>query len=125
MRLAALLTIILFAAPAQAQQIGFIGPKLTVAEVQADRFDVVFSEEVSSLPTTPVLWNQSPEARWDAVVCNVTAGVTGAVKATPTARWGHLETNTCTMFANIAQLDLSAVEGDKTWTAKIYLRARR
>jgi hypothetical protein len=123
MRLAALLVPFLLAAPAMAQQVGVIGPKLKPGDVRAERFDVVFTETVSSLPTTPVFWNQSPDARWDVVVCNTTAGVTGAVKAEPTARWGHLEADICTMFANVAKLDLSAVEGDKTWTARIFLRA--
>lgn len=125
MRIAALLLPLLVAAPAMAQQVGVIGPTLKLADVRAERFDVVFSETITSLPTTPVLWNQTPDARWDAVVCNVTVGVTGAVKAADGVRWGHLPTDTCTMFANIAKLELSAVEGDKTWTAKIFLRAHQ
>jgi hypothetical protein len=89
MRIAALLLPVLIATPALAQQVGVIGPALKVADVRAERFDVVFSETITNLPTTPVLWNQTPEARWDAVVCNLTAGVTGAVKAADGARWSR------------------------------------
>ena len=111
------------ALPAAAQPVGMIGPRLNIADVRADRFDVIFDAKVSDMPSTPVLWNQSPDARWDAVVCNITNGATGAVKAEENARWGYLDTNVCTMFANIAKLEISTVDAAKPWTAKVFLRA--
>jgi hypothetical protein len=85
----------------------------------------VFEMPVTDMPSTPVLVNQSPDARWDAVICNITAGATGAVKAEETARWGYLDTNVCTMFANIAKLEISTVDAAKPWTAKVFLRAHQ
>jgi hypothetical protein len=123
MRVLAIPALVLMALPAVAQPVGMIGPRLTVGEVRAERFDTTFEVKVADLPNTPVLWNQTPDARWDAVVCNVTTGATGSVKAEETARWGYLDTNVCTMFANIAKLELSTVTADKPWTAKVFLRA--
>jgi len=100
-----------------------IGPRLPLKDVRAERFDVVFEAPVTDMPATPMLVNQPPDARWDVVVCNITAGVTGAVKADATARWGYLDTDVCTMFANIAKLDISTVDAAKPWTAKVFLRA--
>jgi len=39
------------------------------------------------------------------------------------ARWGYRGNNVCTMFVNIAKLDISAVDAAKPWTLKLYLRA--
>jgi len=125
MRFLAISALILTAIPASAQQVGMIGPRLQIGDVRAERFDAVLEYRVAEMPSVPVLWNQTPDARWDAVVCNTTADATGAVKAEATARWGYLETNVCTMFANIAKLDLSTVTADKAWTAKVFLRARQ
>ena len=47
------------------------------------------------------------------------------MKAEPTARWGYLDPNGCTMFANIHMLDLTTVDADKDWTAKVFLRRAR
>ena len=125
MRFLAISAVILTAMPASAQPVGMIGPHLNLSDVRADRFDAAFEVKVGDLPATPVLSNQSPAARWDVVVCNVTAGAQGAVKAEATARWGYLDTNVCTMFANVEKLDLSTVTAETPWTAKVYLRARQ
>lgn len=123
MRVLAALVLMFAALPAAAQPVGMIGPRLVIGDVRAERFDVVFDAKVSDMPSTPVLWNQSPDARWDVVVCNITNGATGAVKAEENARWGFLDANACTMFANIARLDISTVDAAKPWTAKVFLRA--
>jgi ribosomal protein L11 len=123
MRLLAISVLALATLPASAQPVGMVGPRLAPADVRVERFDAAFEVRVTDMPSTPVLWNQTPAARWDAVVCNVTAGATGAVKAEETARWGHLDPNVCTMFANVAKLDLATVTADKPWTAKVFLRA--
>jgi hypothetical protein len=125
MRILAISALTLMALPATAQQVGMIGPRLGIGDVRAERFDAVFEYNVAEMPSVPVLWNQTAGARWDVVVCNTTQDATGAVKAEESARWGYLETNVCTMFANIAKLDLSTVTADKPWTAKIYLRAHQ
>ena len=125
MRVLAISALVLVALPAVAQPVGMIGPRLTVGEVRAERFDAAFEVKVTDMPSTPVLWNQGPEARWDVVVCNITAGAMGAVKAEETARWGYLDTNVCTMFANVAKLDISTVDAAKPWTAKVFLRAHQ
>ncbi len=115
------------AAPALAQPGNPVGPVFEPKAVRAENFDVVFETKVSTMPmpTLPLLLGQTPDARWDAVVCNADKASTGAVKAEPSARWGHLAPGACTMFANTRMLDLSTVEADKDWTAKIYLRARK
>lgn len=123
MRGVAIASLVLAGLPAAAQPVGMIGPRLAPADVRAERFDATFEVRVTDMPSTPVLWNQTPDARWDAVICNVTSGATGAVKAEQTARWGYLDANVCTMFANIAKLELSTVTADKPWTARVYLRA--
>lgn len=117
------LATILLASTAVAQPVGMIGPSLSMKDVRAERFDVVFEAPVSDMPSTPVLLNQTPDARWDVVVCNITAGATGAVKVEEGARWGYLDTNVCTMFANVAKLDISTVDAAKPWTARVFLRA--
>jgi|JI9StandDraft_1071089.scaffolds.fasta_scaffold195300_2 hypothetical protein len=126
MRLLALsLLTLAFAAPVQAQTVGMIGPSFAPSSVKADNFDVVFEIKVNTLPSIPVLWNQTADARWDGVVCNVGKANRGAVKVEPTARFGYLDLDTCTMFSNFRMLDLTTVDPDKEWTAKIYLRARK
>lgn len=111
--------------PAQAQTVGMIGPSFAPSAVKADNFDAVFEVKVNTLPSIPVLWNQTAEARWDGVVCNVGKANRGAVKVDPSARFGYLDLNTCTMFSNFRMLDLTTVDPDKEWTARIYLRARK
>lgn len=126
MRLLALpLLAIAMAAPVQAQTVGMIGPSFAPSAVKADNFDAVFEVKVNTLPSIPVLWNQTPDARWDGVICNVGKANKGAVKVEPTARFGYLDLDTCTMFSNFHMLDLTTVDPDKEWTAKIYLRARK
>lgn len=115
------------AGPAVAQPGNPVGPSFDPKSVRAENFDVVYETKVTTMPmpTLVQLWNQVPDARWDAVVCNVDKASKGAVKAEPTARWGYLDPNGCTMFANIKALDLTTVDADKAWTAKVYLRAHR
>lgn len=128
MRLLAIsLVAMMSAVPALAQPGNPTGPTFDAKGVRAENFDVVFESKVSTMPmpTLPLLLNQTADARWDAVVCNADKANGGAVKAEPTARWGHLAPGACTMFANTRALDLSTVEADKDWTAKIYLRARK
>ena len=126
MRLLALsLLTIAVAAPVQAQTVGMIGPSFAPSSVQAGNFDVIFEVKVNTLPSIPVLWNQTAEARWDGVVCNVGKANQGAVKVDPKARFGYLDLNTCTIFSNFHMLDLTTVDPDKEWTAKIFLRARK
>ena len=106
MRLLALsLLTLAFAAPVQAQTVGMIGPSFAPSSVKADNFDVVFEIKVNTLPSIPVLWNQTADARWDGVVCNVGKANRGAVKVEPTARFGYLDLDTCTMFSNFRMLD--------------------
>lgn len=118
---------VMCAAPAMAQPGNPVGPSFEPKSVRAENFDVVYETKVTTMPmpTLAQLWNQVPEARWDAVICNVDKVNKGAVKAEPTARWGFLDPNVCTMFASIAKLDLTTVDADRDWTAKIYLRAHR
>jgi hypothetical protein len=128
MRLLALsLLAAICAAPVSAQPGNPVGPSFDPKSVRAENFDAVYETKVATMPmpTLAQLWNQVPEARWDAVICNVDMANKGAVKAEPTARWGYLDPNVCTMFANIQKLDLTTVDADKDWTAKIYLRAHR
>ena len=113
------------AAPSQAQTLGMIGPSFAPSAVKTDNFDAVFEVKVNTLPSIPVLWNQTAEARWDGVVCNVGTANRGAVKVDPSARFGYLDINTCTMFSNFRMLDLTTVDPDKEWTARVYLRARK
>ncbi|RYG32643.1 MAG: hypothetical protein EON93_10880 [Burkholderiales bacterium] len=124
-----LLTVSLLAAAmafsAHAQTLGMIGPSFAPSSVKADNFDAVFDVKVNTLPSIPVLWNQTADARWDGVVCNVGKENRGAVKVEPTARFGYLDLNTCTMFSNFHMLDLTTVDPDKEWTARVYLRARK
>ncbi len=125
--LAGVLLAALTAAPALAQPGNPVGPSFGAGSVRADNFDVVFDMKVTlnPTPTIPLLWNQAADARWDVVVCNADKANKGAVKAEPSARWGYLDPGVCTMFANTPKLDLSTVEADKDWVAKIYLRAHR
>ena len=125
--LAALFLVAMAAPPALAQPGNPVGPSFGSASVRAENFDVVFDTKVTMtpLPTLPLLWNQVEDARFDAVVCNTDKTAQGAVKAEPTARWGYLNPGVCTMFANIHKLDLSTVDADKDWVAKVYLRAHR
>ena len=116
---------IALAAPMEAQTVGMIGPSFAPSSVKADNFDVVFEIKVNTLPSIPVLWNQTTESRWDGVVCNVGKANKGAVKVEPTARFGYLDLDTCTIFSNFHMLDLTTVDPDKEWTAKIFLRARK
>lgn len=126
MRLVALtLLAAMTAAPVQAQQVGMIGPSFAPASVRAENFDTVFEVKVNTLPSIPVLWNQTGDARWDAVICNTGKANRGAVKVDPAARFGYLDPNVCTMFSNFHMLDLTTVDADKEWTAKVYLRARK
>jgi hypothetical protein len=125
MRVLAVSLFALMAAPASAQQVGMIGPTLSPADVTAARFDVVFEVKVTAMPSLPVLVNQTAEARWDGVICNVSKANRGAVKVEPTARFGYLDPNVCTMFSSFRTLDLTTVEADKEWTAKVFLRARQ
>ena len=101
------------------------GPCFAPASVKADNFDAVFEMKVNTLPAIPVLWSQTADARWDGVICNVGKANRGAVKVEPTARFGYLDLNTCTMFSNFHMLDLTTVDPDKEWTARIFLRARK
>lgn len=119
--------VMIAAAPAMAQPGNPVGPSFDPKAVQAERFDVVFETRVTTMPmpTLPLLWNQPPEARWDAVVCNSDKANKGAVKAESSARWGYLDPNVCTMFTSIQKLDLTTVDADKEWIAKIYLRSHR
>ena len=110
---------------ALAQQAGMIGPAFPPSAVREQNFDAVFEVKVTTMPSTPVLWNQTPDARWDAVVCNASKSGRGAVKAESTARWGYLDPGVCTMFSSVKDLELATVDADKEWTAKVYLRARR
>lgn len=123
MRARAIFLFALMAAPANAQQVGMIGPTLSPADVTAARFDAVFEVKVSAMPSLPVLVNQTADARWDGVICNVDKANRGAVKVEPTARFGYLDPNVCTMFVSFQMLDLTTVEADKEWTARIFLRA--
>ena len=118
---------LMMSAPALAQPGNPVGPSFEPKAVRPERFDVVYETKVTTMPmpTLAQLWNQTPDARWDAVVCNVDKANKGAVKAEPTARWGYLDPNVCTMFADIAKLDLTTVDADKDWTARIFLRARK
>ena len=110
---------------ALAQQVGMIGPSFAPSAVREQNFDAVFEVKVTTMPSTPVLWNQTPDARWDAVVCNASKAGRGAVKAEPTARWGYLDPGVCTMFSSVKDLELATVDADKEWTAKVYLPAPR
>ncbi|MEQ1781625.1 MAG: hypothetical protein ABMA14_09710 [Hyphomonadaceae bacterium] len=125
--LAGSILVALAAAPALAQPGNPVGPSFSAAAVRADNFDVVFDMKVTlnPTPTIPLLWNQAADARWDVVVCNADKTNKGAVKAEASARWGYLDPGVCTMFANTPKLDLSTVDPDKDWVAKIYLRAHR
>lgn len=125
--LAGSLLIAMAAGPALAQPGNPVGPSFASTSVRAENFDVVFDTRVTMnpMPTLPLLWNQVADARWDAVVCNTDKAEQGAVKAEPAARWGYLDPGVCTMFANIQKLDLSTVDADKEWVAKVYLRAHR
>lgn len=126
MRLVALsLLAAMTAAPVQAQQVGMIGPSFAPTSVRAENFDAVFEVKVNTMPSIPVLWNQTADARWDAVICNTAKENRGAVKADPAARFGYLAPNGCTMFSNFHMLDLTTVDPDKEWTAKVFLRARK
>ena len=126
MRLLALsLLAVAAASSAHAQTLGMIGPSFAPSAVKADNFDTVFEVKVNTLPSIPVLWNQTADARWDGVVCNVGKANKGAVKVEPTARFGYLDLDTCTMFSNFHMLDLTTVDPDREWTAKIFLRARK
>ncbi len=128
MRLLALsLLVLMSAAPALAQPGNPVGPSFEPKSVRAENFDVVYETRVTTMPmpTLAQLWNQVADARWDAVICNVDKASKGAVKADPVARWGYLDPGVCTMFANIQRLDLTTVDADKDWTAKIFLRAHR
>jgi hypothetical protein len=69
------------------------------------------------------VWNPSPDPRWDMVACNITAGATGAVEVEASTRWGYLDTSVCTLFANIAKLDISAVDAAKPSIVELFLRA--
>lgn len=110
---------------ALAQAVGMIGPAFPPSAVREQNFDAVFEVKVTTMPSMPVLWNQTPEARWDAVVCNAGKAGRGAVKVEQTARWGYLDPGMCTMFSSFKDLELATVDADTEWTAKVHLRARR
>lgn len=122
-----LLVAAMIAAPAQAQPGNPVSPAFPLGAVKTENFDVVYDMKVTlnPVPTIPLFWNQVADARWDVVVCNVDKTNKGAVKAEPTARWGYLDPGVCAMFANTPKLDVSTVEADRDWTAKVYLRAHR
>jgi hypothetical protein len=126
MRLLAVLAFsALVPAPAQAQTRPTIGPVLTEKSVRADAYDAVFEVKVTLVPAVPLLLGQTPEARFDAVVCNADSSGEGWVRVDPKARWGVLKGGSCTMFANFREMNLAPIDAEHLWTAKVYLRARR
>ncbi|MDP3738956.1 MAG: hypothetical protein Q8R02_16300 [Hyphomonadaceae bacterium] len=126
MRLVApLLLVAMLSAPAWAQVPPSIGPTFTEKAVNADEFDAVFNVKVTMAPTTELLLGQTPDARFDAVVCNIDATGEGWVKVNPTARTGVLKAGECTMFANFGRMSLTPIDIEHQWTAKVFLRAIR
>lgn len=116
----------LVAAPVHAQsatQQFFVGPSFAPSSIQKDKFDAVFQVKVD-MAGVPVLRHQSPDARYDAAVCNIGKIRGGARVNIGADRWSLLDPGMCTMFANLSQLELTPMEtGD--WTAEVYLRAHR
>ncbi|MDP3492926.1 MAG: hypothetical protein Q8R82_07415 [Hyphomonadaceae bacterium] len=102
-----------------------IGPSFKESAVSADRFDAVFNVPVTTFPAVALLLGQTADARFDAVVCNVSGEVPGWVKADPAARWGVLDPGQCTMFANFADLQLTTAGSQMEWTVKVFLRSHR
>jgi hypothetical protein len=126
MRLLAALAVTVFVlAPAQAQTRPSIGPGFAEKSVRADAFDAVFEVKVTLVPAVPLLLGQTPDARFDAVVCNADNSGEGWVRVDPKARWGVLKAGTCTMFAGFRELNFAPIDADHLWTAKVYLRAKR
>jgi hypothetical protein len=116
----------MLAAPAVAQvPPPTIAPSFTEKAVNAANFDTVFTLKVTMVPNADLLLGQTPEARFDAVVCNTDASGEGWVKVEPTARTGILKAGECTMFANFAHMSLTPLDIEHSWTARIFLRAKR
>jgi hypothetical protein len=126
MRVMCALLAVLVGGPAQAQiPPPLIGPILSEKSVNASAFDAAFEVQVTLVPAAPLLLGQTPDARFDAVVCNASASGAGWAKVDPKARWGVLEPGQCTMFSNFGQLDLTTPGDNREWTAKVFLRARK
>jgi hypothetical protein len=126
MRLVApLLLAAMLSAPAWAQVPPSVGPNFNEKSVNADKFDAVFLVKVTMAPATELLLGQAPDARFDAVVCNIDNAGEGWVKVNPTARTGVLKAGECTMFANFGHMTLTPVDIERQWTAKVFLRAIR
>lgn len=102
-----------------------IGPSFKESAVSADRFDAVFNVPVTTFPAVALLLGQPADARFDAVVCNVSGEAPGWVKADSAARWGVLEPGQCTMFANFADFQLTTAGSNMEWTMKVFLRSHR
>lgn len=102
-----------------------IGPSFAESAVNASRFDAVFNMRVTLVPAVPLLLGQTPEARFDGVICNASGEGDGWVKANANARFGVLKPGFCTMFSNFADLQLTMPGSNTEWTAKVFLRARR
>lgn len=121
-----LVLIATLAAAADAQLPPLIGPSFTEKAVNAANFDAVFEVKVTVVPSIPLLRNQPPEARFDAVICNSSPSGAGWVKAKAGAAWSVLEPGVCTMFSNFSQLDFTTpAGGEQEWIAKVHLRAKR
>lgn len=126
MRLSVLFVLaVTISAPAVAQTSPTIGPSFVEKAVNTQNFDAAFNVKVTMVPAVNLLLGQSPDARFDAVVCNADNSGVGWVRVNPTARWGVLEAGNCTMFSNFTQLHLAPVDADHLWTARVYLRARK
>jgi hypothetical protein len=113
------------AAPTPVEQ-GLIGPSFPPSAMKPDNYDAVFDVKVAAGPGVRLLRNQTVEARYDAAVCNSQGASRGGAQVDHrTKNWSYLEPNACTMFANISQLDLMALDVGGEWIAKVYLRAHR
>jgi hypothetical protein len=111
------------AGPTPVEQ-GLIGPSFPSSAMKPDNYDAVFDVKVAAGPGIRLLRNQTAEARYDAAVCNSQGAGRGGAQVDP-KNWSYLDPNACTMFANISQLDLMALDVGGEWTAKVYLRAHR
>ena len=124
--LSALVLVSMFTAAASAQAPPItVGPVFSEKSVNAALFDAAFEVKVTVTPSVPLLWSQTGDARFDAIVCNDAKAGAGWVKVNPNAPWGVLQPGDCTMFGNFSQLSLTTPGDNKEWTAKVFLRARR
>lgn len=117
-------TVAVMGTSATAQNALPAAPAFAPGTVNPAMFDTVFDATIAEWPSWQLLRNQATGARFDAVVCNTDTAIQGQVRV-DSGTWARLGPGVCTYFGNFNQLDFWRPDDEKSWTAKVYLRAKR